>query len=55
MKIIFGVFLILFGAILVSIKFDDLGFTTNIFINFLGFVSMLFGVNKVIKKRNRLI
>lgn len=50
MRIIFGVFLILLGVLLASIKFDDLGFTNNMLINFIGFVSIIFGVNKLINK-----
>lgn len=50
MRLIFGGFLILLGVLLASIKFDDLGFTTNMLINFIGLVSFIFGVNKFIKK-----
>lgn len=43
------VFSILMGVLLAYIKFDDLGFTTNMLINIIGFVSFIFGVLKLNK------
>ncbi len=50
MKTMFALFLMLIGVLLASINFDDLGFTENMLINFVGFTIFIFSVNTMIKK-----